>query len=229
MERKEFFRTSSIQSGGSITFRLNNVEGRDHLSWWDVQAKRFVRLEEKVDVGNGQIVKFHRFVKLSDELKKRFNRSQKYNYDCVIVQDQFGKTVEVPYMLPLGKVASDQLNSMTKFIATQNGDATKTWFKLGRKGSGLKTEWKVEVTDTPTLSQPETPTVIVEETVSDTPAIKINIPKPGMSLSETEQKIVTELKKDEHSYMTNDVRVGVFVDNGVSKERASSVVKEMFA
>lgn len=193
-----------IETDKEYEFQPLSLEFREKFALWDSKMRKFLRDGEGIKTEKGY-EKISKFIKLSENDKKRYGRSLKYEFDALVNGEQ--KIVQLP------KGAKDNLEKEYQTASALGQKPTDLTFSMKRV-MGSNNILTYEIRLSPVKKQP-----------SVNISLKKNEGTP-LTLTAIESKVLEALKNSEEAKgFSYEDKIDVFVDNyNVEPERAKKIV-----
>jgi hypothetical protein len=209
-------KTSDIKAGSKFVFQPIELDGKETFSLWDLKEKRFVKSGETIKTAKG-MQEVNKFIKLSEEDKKRYGRNLKYRRQIVVDGKLFN--FDVPQTVETA--LKNQMNSITE---DRNEDPLHYTYSMKREGEGLKTTYFVNAVK-------NVGEAIYEDGDSSPSSSSFNeeIPKQlpqSYSLSPRQLNVINKIKEDK---ITDEVEIyRVLKRYGFGLDLANEIIKKEF-
>ena len=198
----------------AVVIQPLTMEGVEQFSLWDNTTKKFLREGQKVEI-DGKEYTIDKYIKLTDEQKKRYGRNLKINRK-VLIGDE-----EVLYPMPI--TVDEQLRNTMETVEKMGKNPLEFSYIVSRITGKLPLDTKYEVTVNKEVSKSASRKNDIA--LDDDEELSIDDEEP---LSERETDVVEAIKRKIGDYATKDVSslVTLLQKNvkGLSDERAKTIV-----
>lgn len=195
----------------TVVFTTRNSE--EKFSLWSAPEKKFYREGDIITIDNKELT-VNKYIKLTDEQKKKYNRSLKFNRELLIDGETY------LYDMP-GTLEKDLEKNMKMVESAMKKDPLNFKYTLVRNQTG------------PEAMNVEYEVIIGEEVSGDDDSV---LPEPeidldiGLVLNAREKTILDQLKtqvsEEKLKQLPDEKLVAQFTKNGVDEERAKQIVAE---
>jgi len=198
----------NLQENETIEFQPVTYESKEKFRLWDNQAKKFLTEKDLIDTENGK-QPVTRYIRLTDDEKKRYTRSLKASRVIKIGGKEFFYDFSV--------TCEKRIKELFTTIENMDGNPLNYTFKMTRTGTGLKTAYDIQIVPqkNTTFSKASDDDIVVESD-DDRP-----------ELNERERKIMSKID-EKASGRTKDEKKIIFMNNGVDEARATAIVNAYY-
>lgn len=207
---KEVYDYSKEES--SIDVQPLTLKGIEKFSIWDKENRQFVREGETIEV-DGELKEVDKYIKLTDEQKKRWNRNLKISREIILDGN------EVVYDMPPS--VDKQLVKVMQTVSNMDKDPLDFEYTITRRKTGSNAwdvEYDVSIAGEKSVSPPE-PELTLSEDAEEEQA----------PLNDLEKQVVSMIKKRYPDYAQKPRKVFIkpIVKNANCTEaRAGHIVDE---
>lgn len=216
----EWIKTSDLfgeltKSGESAeaTVQLTTRDSEEKFSLWSAPEKKFYRDGDTITI-DGKERDVNKYIKLTDEQKKKYNRSLKFTRE--LIWD--GKEVKYDFPMSLEKALDKAINTVENLLKKDPLNYNYTLIKKRTGPEVMNVEYDAA------------PGEEINTEITDEPEIELELEDEGSSLNQTEEKIVNTLKTranpEKLKALGEAKLVEQFTNNGISEERAKEIVAE---
>lgn len=206
---KEVFDYNKEES--SITVQPLSLKGMEKFSIWDKQERTFINEGEEIEV-NGELKTVDKYIKLTDEQKKRWNRNLKIQRELLFDGNEY--TYDMPPSV------DKELIKVMKTVTDMGKDPLAFEYEIVRKKTGSNVwdvEYEVNIAGEKQMTPPKPELELESDEEEEEP------------LNEIEKQVVTLIKKKYPNYAdrpTQDFIKPICKSANVNESRAKHIVEE---
>jgi len=210
MSESKWINKKDITSDG-IEFQLTTLESKEVFRIWDVKGHKFIKEGEMLTTAQGN-VKVDKYIKLTDEEKKSYNRA--LGYTRVIMINDEEKFLDLP------KTAEDILVQLTSLMKEAGVDPLDYTYIISKTGTGLNTKYEVKKGDK--VGQ----TGVVQSTIEED--VAADLTPEEKNVVDVLKNSIKEKDLDPKAPEVQKAYVEALTQNGIEGARAMDIYTKHF-